>query len=247
MKNIDTWRPSKFTYENGKLRASRKAGNVGYGSRLAANMVAFTYEENLKKHAGGKLLDLGCGKIPFFVVYRDLTSDVVCVDWANTQHPNPHIDFEADLNAPLAFADNSFDTILLSDVLEHIYYPEQLWREMGRILKPGGKLLLNVPYMYWIHEEPFDFFRYTEFALKNFASQAKLNIIHFQALGGAFEVMTDIIGKNLLRVPLVGRTLSVILQDIAFGFFRQRSRHNNQLNRFPLGYFLVAQKAHQSS
>jgi SAM-dependent methyltransferase len=68
----------------------------------------------------------------------------VCVDWSNSLHGNDFLDAECDLTKDLPFADASFDSILLSDVLEHIPTPERLWREMARLLKPEGKLLLFV-------------------------------------------------------------------------------------------------------
>jgi SAM-dependent methyltransferase len=108
------------------------------------------------------LLDLGCGKVPFYARYREYVSETVCVDWSNSLHGNGHVDAECDLTQELPFADASFDTILLSDVLEHIPAPERLWREMARLLKPGGELLSSVPFFYWLHEEPYDYYRYTK-------------------------------------------------------------------------------------
>ena len=61
MQNKKDWRPSKFIYKNGKLRASRNPDEVGVGSRLMVDIIAEFYDGQIKKHVKGKLLDLGCG------------------------------------------------------------------------------------------------------------------------------------------------------------------------------------------
>jgi SAM-dependent methyltransferase len=91
-------------------------------------------------------------------------------------HQNSFIDTYCDLNETLPFESGSFDSVLLSDVLEHIRKPEKLITEIYRILKKDGVLIMNVPYYYCLHEEPFDYFRYTEFALKSMTSDAGLKV-----------------------------------------------------------------------
>ena len=71
MKNRDKWRESKFVYnKKGKLIASRNQNEVSVSSRLGADLVANFYDYNLKKYAKGHLLDLGCGKVPFYNAYK---------------------------------------------------------------------------------------------------------------------------------------------------------------------------------
>ena len=62
-------------------------------------------------------------------------------------------------------------------------------RGLARVLRPGGKLLLCVPFFYWIHEEPHDYYRYTEFALARFCELSELKIICLEAYGGLPEVL----------------------------------------------------------
>ena len=154
--------------------ASHDAAMLGIGSRLVADRVAACYGEYLPRHARGRLADLGCGSVPLYGSYRTLVSSVTCVDWAHSPHARRHINVEADLGAVLPFADASFDTLILSDVLEHVAEPERLWREMARLLAPGGHAFVNVPFLYGIHEAPHDYYRYTEFALRRLAERAGL-------------------------------------------------------------------------
>ncbi|NOY77815.1 MAG: class I SAM-dependent methyltransferase [Calditrichaeota bacterium] len=245
MKNRDTWQPSKFVYRNGRLIASRDDRQVRVGSRLMADMVARFYDENLEKYAAGKLLDLGCGKVPLFQAYRELVKENICVDWANTLHKNEYIDFECDLTQALPFPDEEFDTIILSDVLEHIPNPENLWREMARILAKGGHVFVNTPFYYFIHEEPHDYYRYTEFALRRFVQLAGLKLIYLRPMGGIPEILADLLAKTMQIVPGVGRFLAGALEtSIEFlgrTFIGKRiSTKTGQ--HFPFGYALIAEK-----
>ncbi|OQY29621.1 MAG: hypothetical protein B6244_03255 [Candidatus Cloacimonetes bacterium 4572_55] len=203
MKNKDTWTPTKYVYKNGKLTASRDPKEVGIGSRLIVDLIAQFYHENLQYHAKGRLLDLGCGNVPLFCAYRDYISDNICVDWAHTLHKNVYLDYECDLTKPLPFQDEEFDTIILSDVLEHIPQPSNLCEEISRILSVDGKLIMNVPFYYWLHEQPHDYYRYTEFALRRFVENSGLKVIQLECIGGAPEIMTDIFAKNILGLPKI--------------------------------------------
>lgn len=245
MKSIDKWSFSKYIYKRGRLQGSRDVKEVAAGSRLITDLIAEFYDANLKKYAKGRLLDLGCGKVPLYCAYRDYVTDNTCVDWGNSLHRNPHLDYECDLTEDLPFKNSEYDTVILSDVLEHIPEPELLMREIARVLAPGGLLLLNVPFYYWIHEEPHDFHRYTEFALKRLAEIAGLEVIDLSPIGGVPEIITDIYSKNILGLSIIGRPLASISQWFTMlfvhtGFGRKVSR--STARRFPLGYFLVAKK-----
>jgi SAM-dependent methyltransferase len=245
VKNRERWHPTKFVYKRGRLIASRDVREVSPGSRLFVDAVARFYDVNLRRHARGRLLDLGCGKVPLYIAYKDHVTDNVCVDWAGSLHGSEHLDFECDLTAPLPFADAEFDTILLSDVLEHIPRPEDLWKEIVRLLAPGGKLIMNVPFLYWLHEEPHDFYRYTEFALRRFVDLSGMRLVQLEPLGGALEVMTDIFSKNALRLPRIGKTVAIVAQGLASAFIRTsfgKRVSGATAESCPTGYSLVAEK-----
>jgi SAM-dependent methyltransferase len=242
MRNVETWQPSKFVSRRGKLTASRDRKQVRLGSRLMVCLIADRYQDALPKHARGRLLDLGCGAVPLYGSYRDHVSAVTCVDWAGSMHSNRHVDRECDLSGPLPFAAASFDTILLSDVLEHLPDPELCWSEAARLLAPSGKLILNVPFYYQVHEEPYDYFRYTEFALRRFAEQAGFEIVELEPIGGAPEILADIAAKLLAKTRF-GSGPAAALQALTRRFVRTTfgARISRQTSfRFPFGYFMVA-------
>lgn len=245
MKNSDQWRPSKFTWKKGKLHGSRNTAELQLSSRLVADIVASYYQRYLTHYATGKLIDLGCGRVPFYGLYKDRVDSVTCVDWENSVHQNPFLDLTCDLTQPLPFPDGSFDTILLSDVLEHIPEPENLWREMQRILRPEGRIILNVPFFYKLHEIPHDYYRYTEFALRRFAAKCNLNVVVLEPMGGIPEIVADLSAKLSYKIPGAGKMLSVASQLICRLFLKTalgRKTSQKTSSQFPLGYFMVAMK-----
>jgi len=210
---------------------------------LIADLVAEAYDRAVKEHARGRLLDMGCGKVPLYAAYRERVTDVQCIDWANSLHGAKHLDKSCDLTGSIPYGESEFDTIILSDVLEHLPEPMTCWREMHRLLRPGGKLLLNVPFYYSIHEEPYDFYRYTEFALRRFANTAGFNVIELKPVGGAVDVLADVTAKLFAGARLSPIGLGV--QSLTGAFGRRgigRRIRERTAKRFPLGYFMVAEK-----
>jgi SAM-dependent methyltransferase len=108
------------------------------------------------------VLDVGCGLKP----YRDLfpAQKYVGIDIETGGHSNDqkHVDSYYD-GEHIPFDDRSFDFVLCTQVLEHAEKPEKLIEECARVLKPGGKVLFSMPFMYPEHEIPYDFQRYTRF------------------------------------------------------------------------------------
>lgn len=250
MKNPDKWQPSKYVFRRGKLIASRDPAQVNVGSRLTADLTAAVYQQYLPKYAQGKLLDLGCGNVPLFQAYRDYVTDNICVDWHNSPHPGDHLDFACDLTKPLPFKDAEFDTIILSDVLEHIPQPQLLFQEMARILSEHGHILMNVPFFYGLHEQPHDYYRFTEFALRRFVSKSSLELIILTPLGGSPEILADICAKHIQFIPLIGKCLAAAIQSATqllarTSLGKRISEKTSQV--FPLGYFLIAEKNHNVS
>jgi SAM-dependent methyltransferase len=245
MKNASGWLPTKFVFNKGRLTGSRNPRDVGVASRLAADLIAECYGTHLKDHCGGRLLDLGCGNVPLFEAYRNLVTENVCVDWEQSLHQNKHLDYECDLSLRLPFKDRSFDTIILSDVLEHIAAPEDLWHEMFRVLVPDGKLIMNAPFYYWLHETPHDYYRYTKYALMRFSETSGFTVCLLVPIGGAPEIVVDIFAKNLVRLGRTGRYMAMALQFACKKFIRTaigKKISTRTAESFPFGYFMVAQR-----
>jgi SAM-dependent methyltransferase len=214
---------------------------VSEGSVLMADLIAAFYDRSIPEYAKGKLLDMGCGRAPLFGLYRDYAREIVRVDWGNTLHVSPHVDVIHDLNEPLPFPAESFDTIILSDVLEHLPRPERCWEDMNRVLATGGIVILNVPFLYWLHEEPFDFYRYTEHALRRFASQAGFDVLLLEPLGGASDVIVDILGKSMMGRRF-GHIAIKAMRTLHVATKNMRHKKLSIGDKFPLAYGMVVKK-----
>jgi SAM-dependent methyltransferase len=121
------------------------------------------------EHVGSespRVLDIGCGNKP----YRDLFSKAQ--HWGmdhGTVHSSP--DFVGDaLRLPVM--DQSFDIVFATQVIEHVTNPHVMVRECKRILRPKGCLILSGPFFWPLHEEPYDFFRFTKYGFEQLVKDA---------------------------------------------------------------------------
>ena len=243
MPNPQTWAPTKAEFHRGHWRASRDPAEVGIGSRIVADTLIDAYDRLLKAYARGVLVDVGCGKAPYFGIYRDLATKCIGVDWDASIHTNDQVDVKCDLNTNIALPDSVADTVLCTDVLEHIFEPQQTWNEIARILKPGGKAIIGVPYFYWIHEAPHDYHRYTSFALRRYATAAGLGVKSLEAVGGLPLIFADLICKSVSRRKFQ-RMANCACRAALWAFGRRKPRAETP---FPLSYALVVSKPNGSA
>ncbi|MHA1712712.1 MAG: class I SAM-dependent methyltransferase [Candidatus Ranarchaeia archaeon] len=103
-------------------------------------------------------LDLGCGSRPY---ENSVGRSAITVDIDLTRD----VDVVADAHR-LPFKDGSFDYIVCTEVLEHLYHPHIAIDEMCRLLRPNGKLILTTRFIFPIHDKPYDYFRYTRYGLR---------------------------------------------------------------------------------
>ena len=131
--------------------------------------------EEIAQSAQGCVLDLGAGtqKIRGFLSpsceYISLDYHETATQWYETI---PSVFGDA---AALPFPKDSMNTVLLLDVLEHLPDPEMCLKEVHRVLMTDGKLIFQVPFLYPLHDVPYDFQRWTLFGLHRLAQNH-----HFQ-------------------------------------------------------------------
>lgn len=191
----------------------------------------------------GAVLDLGgeCGS-----EYINLISGVYTVTKVNLSK-EVGCDVVHDLEvAPLPFESNSFDAVVLNNTLEHIFHARELLSEAVRIAKPGGSVIVTVPFLFPIHPSPHDYWRFTEEALRQMFKDCGVQQIKITPLGvGVFTVCFNFIERVLPR-PL--RFLSYFVRPIAtfFDWLLFEVVHTNKSfirkDYHSVGYFVVGIK-----
>lgn len=136
----------------------------------------------------GCLYDLGSGESPYRDFFLNHVDKYVAVDWTSSLH-DTQANIVADLNNPLEIESEVADVIVCLSVLEHLHSPDVALAEAFRILKPGGSILIQVPWQWKIHEAPHDFFRYTPFGFEYLMSQCGFSNILVCPQGGFFTMM----------------------------------------------------------
>jgi len=87
----------------------------------------------------------------------------------------------------LPFATGSFDAVVILDVLEHLRDPLACLTEAKRVVREGGNVLVHVPFLYPLHDEPFDFWRLTAHGLREIFRRAGLTVVTLQSKGAPAE------------------------------------------------------------
>lgn len=136
--------------------------------------------------AGALVLDAGAGDAPYrhlFEHARYESADFEKLD--KSYAPSTYV---CDL-AAIPVADGRFDFIIFNQVMEHLPEPLAVLRELWRVLKPGGKMIYTGPLFYEEHQQPYDFYRYTQFGLKHLFAAAGFGIERLDWLEGYFGTL----------------------------------------------------------
>ena len=196
-------------------------------------LCAVMHENSLRQCASfakGRLLDVGCGHRPYAETFFSGATDYIGVDYLSDRS-NPDVVCSA---LALPFADNSFDTVVSTEVLEHVPDPRLALREMRRVLKPGAHLILSVP-MYWPrHDLPYDFFRYPYDGLLSLVKESGLELTKLFNRGRSYALL----GQVLQHIQPVSAKPATWLINRFFLECDRRLRHDT----LTMGWTLVAQK-----
>ncbi len=114
----------------------------------------------------GDILDFGCGSKPYECLFKNAKQYVgVDIKVSGHNHVDSKVDFFYD-GLKLPFDDKKFDAAVCFEVIEHVFNVDEVFTEIHRVLKPGGRLLLSIPFAWDEHEAPYDFARYTSYGIK---------------------------------------------------------------------------------
>jgi SAM-dependent methyltransferase len=152
----------------------------------------------------GSLMDVGCGEKP----HQDLFPGIQKYQGIDFQSFSANKDFHSgkpDYAFPpeytkdwtLPFPDASYDHVAAFEVAEHHPQPAKLLSEIQRILRPGGYAYVSWPFIFPLHEEPHDHFRYTHHQMAFLATNAGLESVEFYRTGGLIPTLVTLICSNL--------------------------------------------------
>src|SRR5687768_12738027 len=170
-----------------RLRRSREELAVALGAGKYAEFsplqVARCRESArlIQTYAGGRVLDVGCGHMNFRGAILAHADSYEGLDVAPRVSGVHFVDDACEMRSvPRAV----FDTVLCFEVLEHLAAPERALAMMAEVLRPGGKLLITVPHLSRLHEEPHDYFRYTGYGLRALTERAGFKVLEIKPYGG---------------------------------------------------------------
>lgn len=155
-------------------------------------------KEACKKYFSGKLIDIGCGTKPYNNLLAPYVTEHVGIDYDGTLHDKSHID-RYGTAYQLPAEDSEFDTALCTAVLEHLEEPEIALRECYRVLKSGGIAIYTVPFIWHLHEEPRDFYRFSKYGLEYLFKKAGFELVEIKALSGFWVTFGQLFVYNIYR------------------------------------------------
>lgn len=163
----------------------------------------------------GVVLDVGCGNAPYRTLFAHARYFGIEIPSGSERGSGKH---GADLfydGRSLPLRDACVDHVLCSQVLEHVFEPTAFLAELYRVLRPGGRLLVTVPFVWDEHEQPYDYARYSSFGLAHLAKQAGFDVIASRrtladasllvqlALAYVFKVVRGEAGSGRVRKGIV--------------------------------------------
>lgn len=185
----------------------------------------------------GKVLDLGGGSDPSYLTYfkKDKEYVRVVIDIDKEAEGRMDVDLE---NMRVPFEDNSVQTVLMLNLLEHIYQHNHVLHEARRVLEGGGELIGFVPFLVNVHRDPHDFFRYTDEALEKMLKTNGFSNIKIKPLGyGPFSVGYNTLVSVLPNLLFIWMLPIAIVLDRIILLLRPHWEE-----RFPIGYLFTATK-----
>ena len=193
---------------------------------------------------GSRVLDAGAGEGPYRHWFGHCRYAGVDLGIGDARWNYAGLDVQGDLSR-LPFPDRAFDALVNIVVLEHTRQPDVVLAELGRVLKPGGRLLLVAPQQWEVHQQPHDYFRFTRYGLEWLLTEAGFSGWRLEPMGGYFTLLARRLlnglnffqgGARWLAFPFVAAVACGCGLLLPALDFLDRDKH------FTLAYVCVAEK-----
>jgi SAM-dependent methyltransferase len=129
------------------------------------------------------VLDAGCGEAPYRILFPHCFYESADFCSANRNYVKPT--YECDL-AHIPVKNNRYDAVLFNQVMEHLPEPAKVLAELYRVMKPGARMIYTAPLFFEPHEEPYDFYRYTQYGARHLLESAGFEVERMDWLEGYF-------------------------------------------------------------
>ena len=193
---------------------------------------------------GSKILDAGAGPCPYKYLFSHCNYEA-------TDFNDPHglMDFVCSLDK-IPKKDNSYDSIICVEVLEHVEFPQKVVNELHRVLKKNGTLYMTIPMMWQLHQEPYNFFYFTKYGIESILKQSGFKEYKIEPMGGYFKFLADAIRFNGIinqykDHPLMYYPLKIIFfpfTDIVIPFILFHIDFLDKERKWTMGYLVSAKK-----
>jgi SAM-dependent methyltransferase len=259
---------AEFRRGRWRLDVQENLGNLISQEIILAALVDFLE----RRFPGGReesVLDLGAGSKPYAPLYDGHFASTTTVDVPDSLHDTASVDVFASADE-LPFADDSFECVICTEVLEHCREPRAVMAEIARALKPGGAAFVTTPFLLPLHEMPYDYYRYTPSALEDLATEAGLSVTSISPRGGYGAVALGVVQMPITKIfhklatvthlplyhlynPFVFATI-VLPQRLYLSVWRYGRGHaatrlgrlSNKLTYYTLGYVTELEKPRES-
>jgi SAM-dependent methyltransferase len=171
--------------ENNLARLSNLEIDEGHSEFLIYKFLLNDLKETLAKYTSGSVLDIGCGNKPYEVYLSPAVTKYVGCDIVQSSKECVEIICDA---GSIPLEDSIFETVLSTQTIEHVENHQGLVNEAFRLLKNEGHFIVSGP-LYWpLHEEPYDFFRFTKHGFRYILEKAGFTIVEERSNGGKWAL-----------------------------------------------------------
>lgn len=162
----------------------------------------------------GKTLDVGCGSKPYAHLYA--SNEYIGLEIDTPQNrASKNADYFYD-GKEFPFANATFDSLVANEVFEHVFNPDQFLVEIFRVLKPGGALLLTMPFIWDEHEQPYDFARYTSFGIRALLEKNGFEIIEQRKSTDDIRVIFQLLNAYIYKKIITGNAKINLILTLLF-------------------------------
>ncbi len=200
----------------------------------------------ISRYAFGKVLDVGCGNKPYEKLFENISNYKGCDVVQSNENKVDVLCLATDIKVD----SNSVDTVFSTQVMEHVNNTDLMLQECNRVLNANGNLILSVPFCWELHEEPYDFYRFTKYSLQELCNRNNFDVLEIIPNGGKwaaiFQMNINIvhstfkrktIGTKILKLLFLNLRLTALINIFAIWLDKKYTDYLLTLN-----YVLIAKK-----